>query len=143
MTRREQQLITDSYTAMYALLQDNTTITAMLGKFLLPNGSAGTIPLIKGGVLAEKETDLPAITFRVDTNQRTHFLDDQYFIVNCFASNEQDSYILAKTIVDEYNECSNVSDGYNSRTTCRIIGDVPDPTANEINTPIEFRIVNI
>ncbi len=131
-------MITDSYTAMTALLQDNTTITAMLGTY---KGTA--IPLIKGGVLPESETNMPAITFRVDTNQRTHFLDDQYFIVNCFASNERDSYILAKTIIDEYNECSNVSDGYNSRTSCRIIGNSIDPTANEINTPIEFRIVNI
>ncbi|MCP4986046.1 MAG: hypothetical protein GY928_08240 [Colwellia sp.] len=131
-------MITDSYTAMCAILQDNTNITSLLGTY---KGTA--IPLIKGGVLPESETNMPAITFRVDKGKRTHFLDDQYFIVNCFASNERDSYLLAKAIIDEFNEESVVVDGYNARTTCNTVGEPVNPTANEINTPIEFRIVNI
>lgn len=131
-------MISDSYTAMKYILQTNTTITDLLGVYI---GTA--IPLIAGEVLEEVETDLPAIVYTVDFNERTQILDDQYFIVNCYAATKRESFILAKTIVDEFNECDNNANGYYARTTCKIQGNVGSPDNSEYNTPVEFRIVNI
>jgi len=105
---------------------------------------AGTsIPLIKGGILAESETDLPAVTFDVEPSTKKNFLGNDFFLINVYAATARDSYLVAKTIIDEFNQCQNVISGYNAYTTCSILTQVTDPTSKEVNTPVEFRLVNM
>lgn len=130
--------ISDSYTFLSAILLNNTNITSKVSVF-----KDTSIPLIQGGVLAETETNLPAITFNVDDNTRTYFLDEQFYIIGCHAENQRDCYLLAKTIIDEFNQCDIGFDGFSAKITCRLLGGTPDPQARQITIPVEFRIVNI
>lgn len=137
-------MISDPYTALNALLQNNSNLTSLLGRYLLPNGNPGTIPLIKGGELAEKETDLPAITFSIEPSfVQKKALGDYNFLINVYAEDARESFLVASTIIEEFNECQTPIDGYFTQTTCNILTQVIDPTSKEVNTPVEFRLVNI
>lgn len=136
-------MINNSYTALTKMLMDNEALTSQLGVFLSSSGNPTEIPLIKGGILEESQTQLPAVTFRVDTSNYIKTLKDQFFIVTVHAETEQESFNIAQTIINEFNECDSGVEGYQARTTCRIIGNSIDPTSKEVSTPIEFRIVNI
>lgn len=131
-------MITDPYTFLSAILPTKTNITSLLSTF-----KDTSIPLIQGGVLAETETGLPAITFRVDTATRIQSTDTQFFIVNCYGATERDSYIVARAVVDEFNEQQEGIDGFVALTTCSMLSSVGDPTTKEINTPVEFRVLSI
>ena len=131
-------MINDPFTVLNAILQSNTTITAMLGVY-----QNTSIPLIMGGVLAETETDLPCITFYPNNADPIQILNNDTFTVNCYAETLRDSYLLARTVVDQLNEEDSGVDGYQARTTAKILTSIPDPTAKEVNTPVEVRIVNI
>jgi len=131
-------LISDSYTALNALLQGNSTLTALLGKY-----TGTSIPLIKGGILAEQEGNLPGIAFEVEPSTKEHFLGNDFFLINVYAATSRESYLVAKTLIDQFNECQNVIVGYNAYTTCNILTQVTDPTSKEVNTPISFRLVNM
>ena len=136
--------ITDSYTAVTALLNSNATLTALLGKYMLIDGvTPGTIPLIKGGVLAEQETDLPKIIFTSSGSEKTNFLSDDTFTLNCVAATQRESYLIAKTVRDEFHQKQTPIHGYFTQTLCRIIGSIPDPTESEVNTPVEFGLINM
>ena len=130
--------ITDSYTAVTALLQSNATLTALLGTY---TGTA--IPLIVGGVLAEQETGLPKIVFTNSGSEKTNFLSDDTFTLNCVAATQRESYLVAKTVRDEFHQKQNPINGYFTQTLCRIIGSIPDPTESEVNTPVEFGLINM
>lgn len=131
-------MIIDPYTALNGILQSNTALTSMLGHY-----AGTTIPLIKGGILAETETALPAITFYANAGETEQVVSNYFFTINCYATNERDSYLLALKIIEEFNECDSGFNGYFARTTCNIITSIPDPQRKEVNTPVSFRIVNI
>lgn len=133
-----KQLISDSYTALTAILQSNTTLTALLGTY-----QGTSIPLIKGGVLAEQETDHPKLIFRSSGSDKENFLKDDKFIINCVALTEREAFLVATTLIDEFNQCQNPINGYFVQSTCRIIGGIPNPTDKGINVPVDFRIVNM
>jgi len=130
--------ISDSYTALNALLQGNSTLTALLGTY-----TGTSIPLIKGGILAESEGNLPAIAFDVEPSLKTHFMNDDNFLINVYAATARESYLVAKTIIDQFNEAQTPVDGYFTNTTCNILTQVTDPTSKEVNTPVSFRLVNM
>jgi len=113
-------------------------LTALLGVY-----QGTVIPLIKGGILPETETGLPALTFDVEPSTKTNFLSDNNFLINVYAETARESYLVAKTIIDQFNQCQNVVSGYNAYTTCSILTQVTDPTSKEVNTPVEFRLVNM
>ena len=136
--------ITDSYTAVTALLQSNATLTALLGKYIDPiNGGFTTVPLIAGGVLAEQEIGLPKIIFTNSGSEKTNFLSDDTFTLNCVAATQRESYLIAKTVRDEFHQKQTPIHGYFTQTLCRIIGSIPDPTESEVNTPVEFGLINM
>jgi hypothetical protein len=124
---------------MKGLLLGNSTLTALLGKF-----TNGTTPLIEGGELAEVETDLPAIVFLVEpSNKQKQTLGDYNFLLNVYGATARESFIVANTIIEEFNGCQNPINGYFTQTTCSILTQVVDPSSKEVNTPVTFRIINI
>lgn len=135
--------IDNPYVAITALLMGNSNITDIVGKFLLENGEKGTIPLIKGGELAEKETDLPAIVFKAEIVIEQEYMTDNNFLLNCYGATELEAYVLAYEVIKQFNEVQTVINGYNCYTTCNIITSVVDPSSKQANVPIEFRLVNM
>ena len=131
-------MISDPYTAMTALLFGNTTLTALLGTF------QGTpIPLIVGGILAETETDLPAIAFEIDPSVKVNFLGDYNFLLNVYGATLRDAFLVSQTIIDEFNQCQTAISGYFTQTTCSILTSVTDPASKEVNVPVVFRLINM
>lgn len=128
----------DPYTTLRAILQSNSTITALISVY---NGTS--IPLIAYDTLEETETSLPALVISPDTGITENFLNDDTFLCNCYAEKKRDSYLLAKTIVKELNQCDSGINGYQARTTAKILISITSPSGNETNTPVEIRIVNI
>lgn len=132
-------MITDPYTALTALLFSNTTLTAMLG-----TTKTGGIPLIVGGELAEIETSLPAIVFLVEpSSKQKQTLGSYTYLINVYGKNARESFLVANTLIEEFNGCQTPIDGYFTQTTCSILTQVVDPSSKEVNTPVEFRLVNI
>ena len=131
-------MINDPYTALNYILQSNTAITSLLGKY-----TGTTIPLIKGGVLAETETALPCIVFYNDNHDEDFNLSDSNFTVNCYAKTERDSFLLARTVVKELKGSQNTALGYPVTITARILATIPNPIAKEVNTAVEIRLFNI
>ena len=125
-------------TALNIMLNTKSSITSVLGHRQGP-----TIPLIQYGVLPEVETALPCITFYSNSGDWDQCLRDYRFTINCYAETLFESEALAMQIMEEFNEQDSGVSGFFARTTCSIIGSIPDPTRNEVNTPIDFRIVNI
>lgn len=130
--------INDPYTTVRYILQSNTAITDLLGKY-----SDGVTPLIAGGVLPENETDLPAIVYYNDNMLTNRSIEDSSFTINCYAATERESFLLARTILQEFNGGQSHANGYPVTTTCSILAVIPDPTANEVNTAVEMRLYNI
>ena len=130
--------ISDPYTALKYMLQNNSTLTALLGKF-----EGTSIPLIEGGVLPEQETDLPAIVFEGEPSSKLNFLGNFNFLLNVYTSTAREGWLIANTIIDEFNQCQTPIDGYFTQTTCNILTSVIDPTSKEVNTPVEFRLINM
>lgn len=130
--------INDPYTALKYILQTNTAIVDLVAKY-----SNGITPLIEGGVLPEDETGLPCIVYYADSQSKNFNVRDTYFTVNCYASTERESFLLASKIVDEYQSWQGLANGYNMMTTARILAQIPDPVANEVNTAVEMRLTNI
>lgn len=131
-------MISDPYTALNQILQSNTAITSLLGTY-----TGTTIPLIKGGVLAESEGNLPAIAFYNNSLDTDYNIEDTTFTINCYAETERESFLLARTIVKELNGGQSFADGYPITTTCSILATIPDPSSREINTAVEMRLYNI
>lgn len=131
-------MINEPYTALNYILQNNSTITSLLGVY-----QGTTIPLIKGGVLPETETDLPCIVFNNDSYEPNFNNQDSLFTVNCYAETERESFILARTVVNELQSNQTTANGYPVTTTARILAVIPDPTAKEVNTAVEVRLFNI
>lgn len=138
-------MINDPVVAMKAMLFNNINITSLLGKF---HGTS--IPLIKSGILPETETETPCITFYMNNLDPENFLNDMSFTLNCYAENSENKYDaydksneLANTIVKELNQKNSGIDGYQARTTARILTSIQSPGNKEVNTPVEVRIVNI
>jgi hypothetical protein len=123
---------------MKALLFGNSTLTALLGKF-----TNGVTPLIEGGVLPEVETDLPAVVFEIEPSPKTNFLGDYNFLLNVYGANLREAFLVAQTIIDEFNQCQTVVNGYFTQTTCSILTSVVDPTSKEVNVPVSFRLINM
>jgi hypothetical protein len=130
--------ITEPYTALKALLFGNSTLTALLGKF-----TNGTTPLIEGGILPEVEDDLPAIVFEIDPSVKTNFLGDYNFLLNVYGATLRDATLVALTLIDEFNGCQTVVNGYFTQTTCSILTSVVDPSGKEVNVPVVFRLINM
>lgn len=130
--------ISDPYTALKYLLQTNTAISSMLGKY-----QGTTIPLIAGGSLAETETALPCIVYYNNNQTKNFNVRDTIFTVNCYAETERESFLLASKIVDEYQSWQGLANGYNVMTTARILAVIPNPTDKEVNTAVEMRLTNI
>ena len=131
-------MISDAFTALNALLQSNTNITSLLSTY---QGTA--IPLIKGGVLPESETSLPALTFYHNGQEKNFNQRLTTFTINCYAETTRESFLIAQTIVNEYQSWFGVIAGYNLQTRANILATIPDPTANEINTAVEIQLTNI
>lgn len=136
--RERKQLINDPYTALNQILQSNTAITSLLGTY-----TGTTIPLIKGGVLAESEGSLPALAFYNNSLDPDFNIEDSTFTINCYAETERESFLVARTIIKELNGNQQTALGYPVTTTCSIIASVPDPVANEVNKVVEIRLYNI
>jgi hypothetical protein len=131
-------LINDPYTALNGILQNNTAITDLLGKY------EGTdIPLIKGGVLPETETQMPCIVFYNNSLESNFNNNDSFFTVNCYAEEDRDSFLLANTVVNELKGLQTTANGYPVTVQARIITAVPSPTDREVNTAVEVRLFNI
>ncbi len=135
---------------MNRLLTDNVNITTLLGKYLLPDGTPGTIPLIKGGILAESETDLPCITYNAEQGDKNKANKNQRFLLNVYAGNtinmldaELNSYTVAATIQDQLDGFHGFAGNVPVSVTASILGAVPDPAANQVNTPVEVRLNKI
>ena len=138
-------MITNPAVALTTMLMSNTVITGLVGKM---NG--GTIPFIKHGIISESEGNLPAIGFYLNAGDPDQCLTDFRFTVNCYAGNSPNMYDaseksldLALAILKEFNGKDKGLDGFFARTTCSIIFSLPDPNGKQVNTPIDFRIVNI
>lgn len=131
-------MINDPYTKINQILQSIPAITSLLGKY-----QGTTIPLIKGGVLPETETDLPAITFYNNSHDSEFNNNDTFFTVNCYAKTERESFLLAKTVVDQLKGLQHCDDGYPVTLYPRIITAIPDPINKEVNTAVEVRLYNI
>lgn len=131
-------MINDPYTKLNQILVNNTAITSLLGFY-----QGTSIPLIKGGILAETETALPAITFYANSHDSYVNNNDSLFTINCYAKEERDSFLLAKIVVDELKGLQDCEDGYAVTCTPRIITGIPDPVAKEVNTAVEVRLFNI
>jgi len=136
-------LINDPYTAVNYILANNTAITSLLGKYLLPNKTPGTIPLIKGGTLAETETDFPRILFINDPMDSSGNKEESIFLLSCLAESSRDSFLLARTVVKELNGSQEYADGYSSTVVCKLLGQNPDPSQLQVNTIVEMRLFNI
>jgi hypothetical protein len=119
-------------------LQSNTAITDLLGVY-----GGTSIPLISGGILPEVETDLPAIVYYNDNMLTDRSIEDTSFTINCYAETERESFLLARTILQELNGGQSFANGYPITTTCSILAVIPDPTANEVNTAVVMRLYNI
>lgn len=130
--------IDDPYTVLKYILQNNTSIASLLS---VCEGT--TIPLVAYAKLEENETGLPCILVVPETTSPENFLNDDTFLANCYASTKRESYLLARTVVKQLNQCDNGAEGYQARTTAKILASVPDPQDKETNTPVEIRIVNI
>ena len=131
-------MIDDPFTKLNQILQDTPAITELLGTY-----QGSTIPLIKGGILAETETDLPAITF-YNNNHESYFTDnDSVFTINCYAATSRESFRLAKTVVDSLKGLQDSTGGYSVTLTPRILTSIPSPTDREVNTAVEVRLFNI
>lgn len=131
-------MINDPYTALSAILQNNTNITDLLGKYEGTN-----IPLIKGGVLPETEIQMPCIVFYNNSLESNFNNNDSFFTVNCYAEEDRDSFLLANTVVNELKGLQTTADGYPVTVQARIITAVPSPTDREVNTAVEVRLFNI
>lgn len=131
-------MISDAWTALNAILQGNSTLTALLGTY-----QGGSNPLIKGGVLAETETDLPALVFEGEPSAKLNFLGDFNFLINVYSETAREGWIVANTIMEEFNQCQTPIDGYFAQTTCSVLTQVVDPTSKEVNTPVSFRLINM
>ena len=131
-------MINDPYTALNYILQNNSNITSLLSTY-----QGTSIPLIAGGVLAEVETGLPAIVFNVDNHGEKFNQKQSIFTVNCYASIERDSFLLAKTVIKELKGLQTTANGYPVTLQADILATVPDPTAKEVNTAVEVRLFNI
>lgn len=131
-------MINDPYTALNAILQSNATITSLLGVY-----QGTTIPLIKGGILAETETDLPCITYYNNNNDIEGGRESSIFTVNCYAETERESYLLARTVLNELVNNQETHGAYSATITGNILTSIPDPTANEVNTAVEIRLFRI
>ena len=131
-------MIGDAWTALNGLLLGNTTLTALLGTY---NGTS--IPLIIGGVLPETEAGLPALVFEGEPSSKEFFLGNYTFLINVYAATARESWLVANTIIEEFNQCQNPINGYFTQTTCSILTQVVDPTNKEANTPVSFRLVNM
>jgi hypothetical protein len=130
--------ISDPYTALKALLFGNSTLTALLGTF-----QSTSIPLIEGGILPEVEDDLPAIVFEIDPTKKVNFLGDYNFLLNVYGATLRDATLVALTLIDEFNGCQTVVNGYFTQTTCSILTSVADPSGKEVNVPVVFRLINM
>jgi len=131
-------LANDPYTALNGILQSITNITDLLGFY-----EGTSIPLIKGGVLAETETQMPCITFYNNSYESEFNNNDSLFTVNCYAEEDRDSFLLANTVVSELKGLQTTAGGYPVTIQARIIASVPNPTAKEVNTAVEVRLFNI
>lgn len=136
--------ISDPYTALKYILQNNTEITSLLGKYIDPTtGTKTTIPLIYGGVLDATQTDLPCIGYYNNNMDTNRSIEDSTFTLNCYAGTDRASFLLAKTIVNQLNGGQSFANGYSVTTTCKILGSVPDPQSKEVNTVVEIRLFNL
>lgn len=131
-------MINDPYTFLNAVLQSKTAITSLLGHYQGTN-----IPLIKGGVLPEVETDLPCITFYTNSSDQMDNTDYTSFTVNCYAETERDSFLLARTVLKELQQHQETFGSYSATITGNILTSIPDPNANEVNTAVEIRLFKI
>jgi len=131
-------LISDPYTALNQILQSNTAITSLLGFY-----AGTTIPLIKGGVLAESEGSLPGLAFYNNSLDPERSIEDSTFTINCYAETEREAFLVARTILKELNGGQSFGNGYAVTTSCSITATVPDPAANEVNKVVEMRLYNI
>jgi len=131
-------LISNSFDALAHLFHNNSNVTSLLGKF-----QGTSIPLVVGGEMAETETDLPAIIYYPENGNPTLYLRDQRFLVNCYAATTREAFILSQTLIDEFNDTQYIADGYPIKINCNSLITVIDPQSKEVNTPVEFRVVNI
>ncbi|MGB3512161.1 MAG: hypothetical protein WBA93_23570 [Microcoleaceae cyanobacterium] len=131
-------MINDPYTFLNAVLQGESEITSLLGVY------QGTdIPLIKRGILAEVETDLPAITITSPSGDLEDGKEDCLMTINCYAKTEDESYKVARKVLHKTNKHQYTKGQYSATMTGQIFPSVPDPNANEVNTPLEIRVFKI
>jgi hypothetical protein len=130
--------INNPWVALKYILQTNVAISSKLAKY-----TNGITPLIGFGELAEGETGLPCLIFTDNPSDINRKIEDADFTINCYASTKYDSADLARTIVKELNGGQEFANGYPITITCNSQGSIPDPSAKEVNTPVEIRLYNI
>ncbi len=125
------------YSGLIAITRANTAISSQLGFY--PNS---TIPIVQAGVLDESVTALPAITIRMESlAELNKKVGDVNFILNCFGSNEIESFKLANTLIEEWDDTTVTFDGWSMQLTASAISSVVNPVAKEVNTPVAVRVV--
>ena len=131
-------MINNPWVALKYILQTNTAISSKLAKY-----TNGITPLIGYGDLEEGETGLPCLIFTDSNSNINYKIEDANFTINCYANTKYESSDLARTIVKELNHGQEHADGYSVTITCNSQGSIPDPSAKEVNTPVEIRLYNI
>jgi len=125
------------YSALIGALKANTTIETQLGHY-----AGTTTALIKAGVLAETETDRPAITIRLESMEELNpTYGNESFILLVSASSEITSTKIARSIITELDNTLVNIDGFAMWFSCKGLGSNGEPTTNEISTPVTMRVI--
>ncbi|MCP4252007.1 MAG: hypothetical protein GY775_01135 [Candidatus Scalindua sp.] len=124
--------------AVVAIIKSKSNITSLLGFY--PNS---TIPIVNSGVLAKQVTGLPAIAINdVEFESLNQVMDNDSYIINCFAKTMAETKKIAKIIIKELDDTNETIDGFSMRFAASGLPTNGDPTAKEINTPVLLRVTN-
>jgi hypothetical protein len=129
--------VNNVYSALKKALQENAVISPLLGVY-----GGTSIPLVSCGVLAETETDLPALTMRMEIlDELNTTYGDESFIILVSAETEIQATIVARAIINEWGDGAVNVDGFAMSLTSNGLGSVVNPTANSIDIPISMRVI--
>lgn len=125
------------YSALVKALMTEPSIASQLGVF---NG--GSVPLVKAGVLAESEEDLPAITMRMEIlDELNKEYGDESFILLVSAETEIEATKVARSIIKIWGDGAVNVDGFAMSITSSGLGSAVSPTANSIGVPVSMRVI--
>lgn len=139
-------MINDPTTALKFILQSNSSITALLGKY-----SDGVTPLIAFGRLAEVEMNKNALVYYLNSDSPHNTLNNTVYTINCYSQDtdvnhidaDRNSVLLAQAVVKQTNEKFGVAGVYAVTMSSRILTTIQDPAIKEANTAVEIQLFNI